>query len=188
MDAALRVLHTHGYSGATIVAIRDAAGVSTGALNHQFPTKAMLMAAVVSRFCEEQIAAYKRALSGAATPRAAMEAILDTSGTIIRRPEMAATFEIHLARRNDPELDRLTKPTYERFERRLRLWVRKVRRAAGIEDQARFDHFRLLSGAVYRGLAMELIGKSDDHDVDGTLKLWRKAAIQIIFDEDHDGL
>ena len=45
--AARDVLFSQGYSGATLHAIRDAAGMSLGAIQHQFPTKAKLMAAVV---------------------------------------------------------------------------------------------------------------------------------------------
>lgn len=181
LDAALRVLNTNGYTGATIAAIREEAGVSTGALNHQFPSKAQLMAAVVERFCEQQIAALENAQNNNMTPRETIEAIMTTTDAIIHLPEMAASFEIHLARRNDPDLDALTRPIYERFDRRIRQWLGAALDAAGVSGRKSLEDFMLLNFAVYRGLGMELSAATHVRDVSGALTLWRNLAMQFYF-------
>ncbi|GAA0309924.1 hypothetical protein GCM10009087_19990 [Sphingomonas oligophenolica] len=181
LDAALRILNANGYTGATIAAIREEAGVSTGALNHQFPSKAQLMAAVVERFSEQQLTAFEQALCTASTPRETIDAIMDTTDAIIHLPEMAASFEIHLARRNDPELDALTRPIYEMFDMRVRQWLGAALQAAGVSSGREFEDFRLLNFAVYRGLGMELSAHTTIHDVRGALALWRKFAMQFYF-------
>src|SRR3546814_17943911 len=56
------------------------------------------------------------------TPRASMENLIDANFAMVSRPEMAAVLEIHLARRNDPDLDREVGPSTRRFDRRVRLW------------------------------------------------------------------
>lgn len=183
IDAALQVLQTRGYAGTTIAAIRDAAGLSNGAFDHHFPTKSLLMAAVLDRFSERLYAADMDALSIAATPRAALAAMLDMLDSWLHFPDTAAQFEIHMARRNDPELDRLTKPIYERIDQQLRLWLENVRRAAGIEDQAVVGPFHLMNYAIYRGLAMALIDNENVEEVKQALQLWRKVAMQILLEE-----
>ena len=183
IDAALQVLQSRGYAGATIAAIRDAAGLSNGAFDHHFPTKGLLMAAVLDRISERLYAADMDAMSSVATPRAALEAMLDLIDSWIHLPDTAAQLDIHLARRNDPELDRLTKPIYERIDQQLRLWFQNVRRAAGIEDQAVVGPFHLMNYAIYRGLTMSLIDNESVEEVKQALQLWRKVAVQILLEQ-----
>src|SRR3546814_18189138 len=63
-----------------------------------------------------------------------MENLLDANFEMVSRPEMAAVLEIHLARRNDPDLDREVAPSTRRFDRRVRLWGYSILHAAGIKD------------------------------------------------------
>src|ERR1041384_8367969 len=60
--AARDVLCAQGYSGATMHAIRDAAGMSLGAIQHQFPTKAKIMAAVAADLAAYRTRVYADAL------------------------------------------------------------------------------------------------------------------------------
>ena len=68
--AARDVLCAQGYSGATMHTIRDAAGMSLGAIQHQFPTKAKLMAAVAGEFSAYRVRVYREAIRRGRTPRA----------------------------------------------------------------------------------------------------------------------
>jgi AcrR family transcriptional regulator len=47
LDATIACLIDHGYHGATTTAIQERAGVSRGALTHQFPSKNELLAAAI---------------------------------------------------------------------------------------------------------------------------------------------
>jgi len=68
LAAARDVLCSQGYSGATMLAIRDAAGMSLGAIQHQFPTKAKLMAAVAAEFAAYRTRVYAEAIRAGTTP------------------------------------------------------------------------------------------------------------------------
>src|SRR3546814_16022322 len=77
LAAARDVLCAQGYSGATMPAIRDAAGMSLGAIQHQFPTKAKLMAAVAAEFAAYPTRVYTDAIRRGTTPRAPMGQPID---------------------------------------------------------------------------------------------------------------
>src|SRR3546814_5496658 len=81
-------------------AIRDATGMSLGAIQHQFPTKAKIMAAVAAEFSAYRTRIYAEAIRRGKTPRESMENLLDANFEMVSRPEMAAVLEIHLARRS----------------------------------------------------------------------------------------
>src|SRR3546814_9209725 len=101
-------------------AIRDATGMSLGAIQHQFPTKAKIMAAVAAEFSAYRTRIYAEAIRRGKTPRESMENLLDANFEMVSRPEMAAVLEIHLARRNDPDLDREVATSTRRYDRRVR--------------------------------------------------------------------
>ena len=101
--AARDILCVQGYSGATMHAIRDATGMSLGAIQHQFPTKARIMAAVAAEFSDYRTTIYSEAIRRGTTPRQSLENLLDANFAMLGRPEMAALLEIHLARRNSME-------------------------------------------------------------------------------------
>ena len=52
-DAAVRALDEHGYAETSVMKVQALAGVSRGALTHQFPTKEDLIVAVAERLLDE---------------------------------------------------------------------------------------------------------------------------------------
>lgn len=180
--AARDVLCAQGYSGATMHAIRDAAGISLGAIQHQFPTKAKIMAAVAAEFSAYRIQVYTDAIRRGRTPREAMENLLDANFEMVGRPEMAALLEIHLARRNDPELDREVAPSTRRFDRRVRLWGYRILHAAGIDDDDEaHQSLQLLNNAVSRGLTVEYIRNPDSAVVQRSIRIWKAQMMELLF-------
>src|SRR3546814_10697431 len=79
-------------------ASRDAAGMSLGAIQHQFPTKAKRMAAVAAEFAAYRNRIYAEAMRADTRPRQSMENLIDANYQMVSRPEMAAVLEIHFAR------------------------------------------------------------------------------------------
>ena len=181
LGAARDVLCAQGYSGATMHAIRDAAGMSLGAIQHQFPTKAKLMAAVAKEFSTYRTQVYAEAIRRGKTPRESMENLIDANFALVRRPEMAAILEIHLARRNDPDLDREVGASTRRFDRRVRLWAYKILRAAGIQESEAHLSVQLLNNAVTRGLTVEFIRNPDSPLVDRSILIWKAHMLDLIF-------
>lgn len=56
LDATIACLIEHGYGGTTTTAIQERAGVSRGALTHQFPSKNELLAAAIVHLAEVRAA------------------------------------------------------------------------------------------------------------------------------------
>ncbi|QCB53035.1 TetR/AcrR family transcriptional regulator [Sphingopyxis sp. PAMC25046] len=179
--AARDVLCAQGYSGATMHAIRDAAGMSLGAIQHQFPTKAKLMAAVAAEFSAYRVWVYREAIRRGRSPRESMENLIDANFKMISRPEMAAVLEIHLARRKDPDLDREVGPSTRRFDRRVRLWAYSILRAAGIAEDETHLSVQLLNNAVSRGLTVEYIRNPDAAFIERAVQIWKKQMLDLIF-------
>lgn len=179
--AARDVLCAQGYSGATMHAIRDATGMSLGAIQHQFPTKAKLMAAVAAEFSSYRIRVYREAIRRGRSPRESMENLIDANFEMISRPEMAAVLEIHLARRNDPDLDREVGPSTRRFDRRVRLWAYSILHAAGIAEDETHLSVQLLNNAVSRGLTVEYIRNPDAEFLERAVRIWKKQMLDLIF-------
>src|SRR3546814_12108911 len=102
-------------------AIRDAAGMSLGAIQHQFPTKAKLMAAVAAEFAAYRTRIYAEAIRAGTQHRQSMENLIDANYQMVSRPEMAAVLEHHLARRNAPDHDQEIRPNATRVDRTVPL-------------------------------------------------------------------
>lgn len=179
--AARDVLCAQGYSGATMHAIRDAAGMSLGAIQHQFPTKAKIMAAVAAEFSAYRTRVYAEAIRAGATPRESMENLIDANFRMVSRPEMAAVLEIHLARRNDPDLDQEVGPSTRRFDRRVRLWGHLILHAAGIDNDKGYQSLQLLNNAVTRGLTVEYIRNPDMALIDRSVAIWKRQMLELVF-------
>ena len=181
IEAARDVLFAQGYSGATMQAIRKAAGMSVGAIQHQFPTKAKIMAALIAQFSAHRTRVYTDAIRRGTTPRESMENLIDANFQMLRGPEMAAALEIHLARRNDPDLEREVGPSTRRFDRRVRLWVYKILRAAGVEDDETHQSLQLLNNAVTGGLTVEYIRNPDGAPIERAVAIWKAQMLNLIF-------
>lgn len=180
--AASDVLRSQGYSGATMHAIREAAGMSLGAVQHQFPSKAKLMAAVVEEFSARRTKIYAEAIRRGKTPRESMENLIDANFELISLPETAAALEIHLARRNDPELEQEVEASARRFDRRVLLWGYSILRAAGVTNHSTIRSVQMLSNAVTRGLTVEYIRNADKAAIERAAKLWKEQMLTLLFD------
>src|SRR3546814_12774229 len=90
---------------------------------------------------------------------------------------MAAVLEIHLARRNDPDLDREVAPSTRRFDRRVRLWGYSILHAAGIKDDQAHMSLQLLNNAVKRGLTVEYIRNTNKAVIDYSIRNWKKKTL-----------
>jgi AcrR family transcriptional regulator len=178
------VLFAQGYSGATMNVIRDATGMSLGAIQHQFPSKAKLMAAVVEEFSAQRTKIYAEAIRRGKTPRESMENLIDANLGLISLPEAAAALEIHLARRNDAELDQEVESNARRFDQRVLRWSRRILHAAGVDNDDVAQSVQLLSNAVTRGLTVEHIRNRDKAAIERATTIWRAHMLAMLFGPD----
>ncbi|WP_227789508.1 MULTISPECIES: TetR/AcrR family transcriptional regulator [unclassified Burkholderia] len=180
MNAAIDLLHTVGYSGATTLAIRKAAAVSMGAMQHQFPTKAELMAAAQEQLISARLMRIQEAAQNVADPLQRIERLLDVAGELIGTPLFAASMEIELARRSDPELDRAIAAVHGRFTDGFSNLSDGVIEAVGSPAGETVKRVEWLTGAVIRGLTVKVVTGGDLGEVTAAFHLWRELAIRLI--------
>lgn len=104
LDATIACLIDHGYGGTTTTAIQETAGVSRGALTHQFPSKNELLAAAILHLAEvraaEMLAAAQRVPQAKDRLEAGLRVLWDTFKTDL----FDAAIELWVASRTDDEL------------------------------------------------------------------------------------
>jgi AcrR family transcriptional regulator len=104
LEATVACLVEYGYSGTTVSRIADRAGVTRGAQVHHYRTKEDLVVAAIRHLAEqlaEQVIAQAPRLTKADDP---VGAALDMLWKLHRGPIFAATVELWVAARTDPEL------------------------------------------------------------------------------------
>jgi AcrR family transcriptional regulator len=104
LEATVGLLVERGYSGTSTRLAAERAGVSLGALQHHFPTRAELSVEAL-RFVSERLAA-EFVASGKQSHEAedGFTSMLDRLYVVFRGPTFAAAVEIHLASRTDQSL------------------------------------------------------------------------------------
>lgn len=99
-------LQDYGYVGTTTVRVVERAGVSRGALAHQFESKADMVAAAVGYITStraEELIPKLEAAQGATDP---IDAGLELLWSVHQGPVFVAVVELWVAARTDPELQR----------------------------------------------------------------------------------
>jgi len=176
LAAAIGLLHSSGYSAANIKAIASRAGVSLGSLQHQFPTKAKLMAAVVDQLARKRIAAYRATADHIADPWQKYGSVFDTTWAVVKEPEFAAVLEIMLARRSDQELREETEVSFASNEAAIKEWVLGLGNLAG-DDLGIAEFRRSLSNTLMYGLAMQLAIGFDARDAEELVSYWKNLVL-----------
>ncbi len=154
IDAAIKCLHRAGYAGTSTTLVAEEAGVSRGAMLHQFPSKAELMLAVVRAVFHEDGELYERSLK-AISPRQWLREFPSTMWEVISRPAGIAVIEIMLASRSDPEFAKRLRTEQQQIDREAHVWVVEHMAIAGIDDRPDGEAIHRLFVAAVRGLALE---------------------------------
>ncbi len=106
LDATIECLAEDGYVATTTRRVAERAGVSQGAQQHYFPTKAALVDAAMTRLIEQLLAdAVSRGVD-AGTDREAAEALLELIWEIHNLPITPAVLELFNVARTEPKLAR----------------------------------------------------------------------------------
>jgi AcrR family transcriptional regulator len=177
LRAAIECLHRKGYSATSTVAVADMAGVSRGAMLHQYPNKTDMMAAVLDAVYEQQSAYYRRALSKIDDPAERLVSVPRVAWTAFRSPAGVAQMEIFLAARSDAELKDVVREGNRRVDTESRLGIVYLARDAGITDIKLIDAMWALGVSTLRGLQTQWINdlqKAPASEAIGLLEtLWR---------------
>jgi AcrR family transcriptional regulator len=168
LDAAIKCLFEHGYGATSTVTVAEEAGVSRGAMMHQFPSKADLMTFVVEAVFEEDLALYQELLADKTTPRERVAAYPLAAWTVISRPAGVAVLEIVQGSRSDMELATKLAPIYARVEE-----TAKARLQQELHRSPSAPLMHLVTGAV-RGLSITQVIAAGGQDGIEAIRLLQK--------------
>lgn len=116
LAAAIQVLHEHGYAATSTTMVAEAAGISRGAMLHQFRTKADLMTFVVKQVYREELAVYSHHLVDDAGRPQRVADYPKLVWNVLSRPSGVAVLEILQGSRSDPDLAKQLAPLQARIE------------------------------------------------------------------------
>lgn len=162
LEATLELLVEKGYAGTSTRLAADRAGVSLGALQHHFRTKAELtvesMRFVTERLAGEFIAAIPE--EGSDLDRFA-DAI-DRLYVVFRGPTFAAAVELHLAARTDESLGESIRVLHTDVEQIIYRSASEL--MPGMRDLPGFNGLLLTTVSALRGLALTTMDPVGDPD------------------------
>ena len=170
IQAAITCLYRTGYSATTVSSVADEAGVSRGAMTHQFPAKTDLMLAVVQSVFEDDGAIHNRIISEM-EPVQWLLALPQTMWGVISRPSGIAVMEIMLASRSEPDLAAQLRTQQKIIDERSHQWSAERIRAAGLEPVPEADAIHELYVAAVRGLALEAVFMNNADGVQRSLQV-----------------
>ena len=104
IEAAIAIIAGAGYSAASTTAIARRAGVSRGALQHQFGTRYELLAAVSDQLTQDMVTLADKRQSRAATLDKRVEAIVTLYWRVYSSPTFLAVLNIRFGLTNDSPL------------------------------------------------------------------------------------
>ena len=156
LEATIELLVERGYAGTSTRLAAEKAGVSLGALQHHFRTKAELtveaMRFVTDRLADEFVSAIPK--DGDEVERIALA--LDRLFVVFRGPTFAAALELHLAARTDEALrDPISRL---HIEDQARIRQSAIALMPGVEDRPGVDGWLLMSVSAIRGMAVATMG------------------------------
>ena len=168
IEAAITCIHRLGYGPTTITVVAQEAGVSRGAVTHQFPAKTDLMIAVLRAVYEQDSEHYERSVA-ALSPLEWVRALPATMWEAISRPSAIAVMEIMLAARSDPNLAAKLREAQQKIDLEAHAWVLERLQAAGIDDRPDGEAVHRLFVAAVRGLALEAVFMQNRAEVEKSI-------------------
>jgi AcrR family transcriptional regulator len=181
-------LFEYGYGATTTSKVAEKAGMSRGAMLHQFPSKADLMTFVVEETFARDVELYRQLLAGAEAPRERLVAYPAAVWEVLSRPSGIAVLEVlqgsrsdaHLARKLSPILDRIDETASAQLSREFPRGPSRALRqlivgtmnglammnVMGVNDQAVREAVPLLQTLLRSGLQTGVFDpQSDDIDL-----------------------
>lgn len=104
LDATIASLAEVGYAATTTRGVAERAGVSQGAQQHYYPTKAQLVDAAITRLAEQVAAAIIANPPAGKTDRERLAALVDRLWELHNDPLAATVYEFLNAARTDPDI------------------------------------------------------------------------------------
>lgn len=182
LETAIKLLYERGYAATNILSVASEAGISRGALQHQFPTKVDLMLYVVRTVYDQETVLYRERLDQIADPRERMLSFPEVAWDLLSRPSGVAVLEILQGSRSDPELAERLRPLQIEIERDSIALVSALAGEAGMDTAA--PGVRLVVWAI-RGLSIAQLLVEDPGEIRKSVRLLRRL-LSIALDREQD--
>lgn len=180
LAAAREVIETGGYSGASVIAIAERAGVAAGTLYRHFPSKADLYVEVFRDVCGHEMAAAEQAAeaSSALGPLAQIDAVIAAfAERALANPTLAWSL---IAEPVDPAVERVRLEFRAAYRTTVADYVGAAVAAGELPEQNAELTATALVGAANEVLAGPLAHARADTDAaaitEALRTLWRRAA------------
>ncbi len=154
LDATIRCLETVGYGAVTNIRVAEEAGVSRGAMMHHFPTRQTLLVATVE-YAYSRLKAYRiETLSKLAPGLPRYRAVIDLAWATARMPEGAASNEVRIGSRSDPEIRKAVTPIMSQISDDYGRLVGRLARDAGLFVDDEVQGLTATTAMAVRALAV----------------------------------
>lgn len=174
LEAGITILHEEGYHAATTTNVAKRAGVSRGALLHQFPTHCEMMLAIAEYVIYKNQERTARLLAKFEPGVEQFKALTDALWEKSKTPDTLALIEIHMASRSNPELAsgmgwRIKTLLDAERQKTVHMGLK-----AGIEDRSAIVALSTLTVASIWGLSILRLDLWGEEDVDEAYELLRE--------------
>lgn len=180
ISAGISILYNSGYQATTTTSVAEKAGISRGALLHQFPTKTDLIVGIaeylVKQYDEERDAVFKKISS----PLEQFKQLTDILWERSRQESTIALIEICLASRSDSNLSSNLKPHVNETVRRQLDDACRLAKRAGIENEEAIRTLTILTTAAVWGLGIFRLEPNYEDEIDKAFSLLTKRRDQLI--------
>jgi len=179
-EATIACLHELGYAPTSTPLVAERAGVSRGAMLHQFPTKADLIVAVTEYLVQlrNQMTSERLAKHEPGLPR--LLALTDAYWEVYKSPYSTALLEVLMGCRSDRELQRRLRPVLREVARAQEERVWRLAEEAGVSDREAVNVQVRHDTATMRGLAIDLMAADDSEPVEAAFQHMRDHAHAVI--------
>lgn len=171
-EAAVAQLAREGFHGASIVKVARRAGVSQGALQHHYPSKAALVAALADHLLMRSVRWFSRArLELSLTPDAFAEIVRRSWREQFKSEDFSALLEILVASRTDDDLRRRITPALHRWREAIDAELTQLLPATN-RSAAELDAILSISRAMMTGLLVHDDLIKDDAHIEFVIDQW----------------
>jgi AcrR family transcriptional regulator len=179
LSATLKVLREYGHAGFTTTRVAAVAGVSRGAQENHFPTRADLIAAAGRYFIDEDAKHARRMAARARTTHDPLKTFLLDSKHLFLRPNFFAMVELALGGRSEPALADIHKRLFKSSRERLdRIWTDAFC-AEGYSRES-VKRFLNMTHYIFRGIVLAKLCLPLKPDVNAILADWEAIAPAIL--------
>lgn len=179
LDAAEKILIERGYANFRIADVAAVSGVSHGGMTYHFPSKDLLVAAVLEHVFARLRQRTEAKIKGAIDIESALGAIIESGKEFFFGPDFAIYVDLVLATRQGGTLPRTARTLARRQRRSIEdLWVSSLQ-GLGVEE----PEARNVVGLVWtmlRGLGIRAVGSGEVGDQEPIIDFAVQLTLQFL--------